>query len=384
MAGRERGSKKDPTMAENQRDITRIFLAVLFLGVLIGTSLWILKPFLGAAIWAVTIVAATWPLMASIQARLWGRRSLAVAVMTVVLLCVLVVPLWLAIGTIVSNADRIGGWVKSLSNFEVPPPPAWVGTLPLLGSDLVKAWEKVAVTGIQDFMKKLAPYGGSAIGWFIAEVGGFGALVVQFLLTVVFASLLYARGEHVASWMRRFGRRLAGERGEHSILLAGQAVRGVALGVVVTALAQSILGGVGLIIAKIPFAAVLTAVMFMLAIAQVGPLLVMVPAVVWLYWSSSAGWGTFLLVWTLVVAVMDNFMRPVLIKKGADLPLLLIFAGVVGGLVAFGLIGIFVGPVVLAIAHTLLGAWVADESAEVDSLPPAGVMESDRPEGSSK
>ena len=113
-------------MTESQRDITRTFLALLFVGALITTSLWILQPFLGAAIWAVTIVAATWPLMVSIQGRLWGRRSLAVALMTVVLLCVLVVPLWLAIGTIVSNADQIAGWVKSLSSFEVPPPPAWL------------------------------------------------------------------------------------------------------------------------------------------------------------------------------------------------------------------------------------------------------------------
>ena len=361
-------------MAETQRDITRIFLAVLFLGVLIGTSLWIIKPFLGAAIWAVTIVTATWPLMVLVQGRLWGKRSLAVAVMTVVLLCVLVVPLWMAIGTIVSNADRITGWVRLLSDFEVPPPPAWVGKLPLLGSDVLKAWEKVAVTGIQDFLKKLAPYGGSAIKWFINEVGGFGALVVQFLLTVVFSALLYAKGEQVALWMKRFGRRLAGERGEYSILLAGQAVRGVALGVVVTALAQSVLGGIGLAIARVPFAAVLTAVMFMLAIAQVGPLLVLIPAVTWLYWSGSTGWGTFLLVWTLVVGTMDNFLRPVLIKKGADLPLLLIFSGVVGGLMAFGLIGIFVGPVVLAVAHTLLGAWVDEEGPEVDSPAPAEVI----------
>ena len=353
-------------MTETQRDITRTFLAVLFIGALLGTSLWILKPFLGAAIWAMTIVTATWPLMISIQGRLWGRRSLAVAVMTVVLLCVLVVPLWLAIGTIVSNADRIGGWVKSLSTFEVPPRPAWLGAIPLLGKDLVTAWEKVAVAGIQDFVKKLAPYGGSAIRWFITEVGGFGVLVLQFLLTVVFAALLYANGEHAASWIKRFGRRLAGSRGEISIQLAGQAVRGVALGVVVTALAQSVLGGVGLAIARVPFAPVLTAVMFMLAIAQVGPLLVLVPAVVWLYWSSSTGWGTFLLIWTLVVGTMDNFLRPILIKKGADLPLLLIFAGVVGGLIAFGLIGIFVGPVVLAVGHTLLSAWVAEEVAEVE------------------
>lgn len=362
-------------MTRNQSDIPRIFLGVLFLGGMIGTSLWILRPFLGAGIWAVTIVTATWPLMTAIQARLWGRRSLAVSVMTVILLCFLVVPLWLAISTIVSNADFMAGWMKSLSNFEVPPPPTWVGKIPILGSDLVVAWEKAAVTGIQDFLKRLAPYGGSAIQWFIEEVGGFGSLVLQFLLTVVFSALLYARGEQAASWMIRFGRRLAGPRGEHAIQLAGQAVRGVALGVVVTALAQAVLGGVGLAIAGIPFAAVLTALIFLTAIAQVGPFLVMIPAVIWLYWSGSTGWGTFLLVWALVVGTMDNFLRPVLIKKGADLPLLLIFSGVVGGLIAFGLIGIFVGPVVLAVSHTLLAAWVDEDIAEVDSVAPTEIRE---------
>jgi predicted PurR-regulated permease PerM len=357
-------------MTETRHDITRTLFAVLFIGALLGTSFWILEPFLGAAIWAVTIVTATWPLMISIQGRLWGRRSLAVAVMTVVLLCILVVPLWLSIGTIVSNADRIADWVKSLSTFEVPPPPAWLGAIPLVGKNLVATWDKVGVAGIQDFLKKLAPYGGGAIRWFITKVGDFGVLVLQFLLTVVFAALLYAKGEHMASWIKRFGHRLAGPRGETSILLAGQAVRGVALGVVVTALVQSVLGGLGLAIVGVPFAAVLTALMFMLAIAQIGPLLVLVPAVVWLYWSNSIGWGTFLLVWTLVVGTMDSFLRPILIRKGADLPLLLIFAGVVGGLIAFGLIGIFVGPVVLAVSHTLLSAWVDEEIVEVESPPP--------------
>jgi predicted PurR-regulated permease PerM len=354
-------------MIGNQHDITRNVLAVLFIGALIATSLWILKPFLGAAIWAVTIVTATWPLMISVQRRLRGKRSLAVAVMTAILLCLLVIPLWLAIGTIVANADQIAGWAKAISTFEVPPPPARLAKLPFIGDDLVAAWEKVAQAGLQDFMKKLAPYIGKAIRWFASEVGGFGVLVLQFLLTVVLAAILYATGEQAASWTNRFGRRLAGLRGEHSIRLAGQAVRGVALGVVVTALVQSVLGGVGLAVAGVPFAAILTAVMFMLAIAQVGPLLVLGPSVVWLYWSGSTGWGTFLLFWTIIVAGLDNFLRPVLIKRGADLPLLLIFAGVVGGLIAFGLIGIFVGPVVLAVAHTLLSAWVDEEIGGVES-----------------
>jgi len=357
-------------MNEIRRDITRSFLALLFIGALIGTSLWILQPFLGAAIWAVTIVVATWPLMVSIQGRLWGRRSLAVGVMTVVLLCVLVVPLWLAIGTIVSNADQIAGWVKSLASFEVPPPPAWLGRVPLFGDDLVAAWQKIAVAGLQDFMKKMAPYGAIVLRWFATKVGGFGILVLQFLLTVVFAAILYAKGERAASWTRRFAQRLAGVQGEHSIRLAGQAVRGVALGVVVTALVQSILGGLGLAIAGVPFAAILTAVMFMLAIAQIGAVPVLVLAVVWTYWSVGTGWGTFLLIWTVVVGTMDNVLRPILIKKGADLPLLLIFIGVVGGLIAFGIIGLFVGPVVLAVAHKLLSAWVDEEIADAGSPGP--------------
>ncbi len=357
-------------MTEIRRDITRTFLALLFIGGLIITSLWILQPFLGAAIWAVTIVVATWPLMISIQSRLWNRRSLAVVVMTVILLCVLVVPLWSAIGTIVSNADRIASWVKGLSSFEVPPPPARLGRLPLFGDDLVAAWQKVGVEGVQDFMKKLAPYGAIVLRWFATEVGGFGILVLQFLLTVVFAAILYAKGERAASWVRRFAQRLAGVQGEHSIRLAGQAVRGVALGVVVTALVQSILGGIGLAIAGVPFAAILTAVMFMLAIAQLGPMLVLAPSVVWIYWSVGTGWGTFLLLWTLVVGTMDNFLRPILIKKGADLPLLLIFVGVVGGLIAFGIIGLFVGPVVLAVAHKLLSAWVEEEGTDAETPGP--------------
>ena len=289
-------------MAEPQRDLMRVIFAVLFVGALIGMSFWILKPFLGAAIWAATIVVATWPLMLSVQERMWRKRSIAVAVMTVLLLCILIIPLWLAIDTIVSNVDPIAGWAKSLGSFTVPAPPEWLRHLPLIGEKAVQVWEAATKLGLQEFVVKAAPYAGGTIRWFAAEVGNFGIVIVQFLLTVVLAALLYASGEQVAAGVMRFGHRLAGVQGENAVRLAGQAIRGVALGVVVTALAQSVLGGIGLAVAGIPFAAVLTAVMFMLAIAQVGPLLVLVPSVVWLYWNDGDnGWGTFLLVWTVVV-----------------------------------------------------------------------------------
>jgi predicted PurR-regulated permease PerM len=351
-------------MAEVQRDLTRNVLGVIFIAVLIGSSIWVLRPFLGATVWAATIVAATWPVMISIQKRLWQKRSLAVAVMTIVLLCVLVVPFTAAISTIVSKTDEIAGLARSLATLNLTPPPDWVGKLPLIGEKAVQAWERVVAAGVQEFAAKAAPYAGGVIKWFVARVGGLGMLLVEFLLTVLLAAIMYAKGESAAEGVIRFGRRLAGARGETSVRLAGQAIRGVALGVVVTALAQSALGGIGLVIAGVPFAAVLTAVMFMLAIAQIGTLPVLGLATIWHFWNGNAGWGVFLIVCTVVVGTMDNFLRPILIKKGADLPLLVIFTGVVGGLMAFGLIGLFVGPVILAVGYTLLVAWVEEGAGE--------------------
>jgi predicted PurR-regulated permease PerM len=179
---------------------------------------------------------------------------------------------------------------------------------------------------------------------------------------VVIAAILYARGETAARAVRHFARRLAGERGVNIAELAAASIRGVAMGVVVTAVLQSVLGGIGLAVVGIPAATLLTALMFLLAIAQVGVVPVLLPAVAWLFWSGATGWGVALLVWTVFVGTMDNVVRPWLIQRGADLPLLLIFAGVIGGLFAFGLVGIFIGPVVLAVTYTLVKVWMAEAS----------------------
>jgi len=345
---------------EGRSDLTRTTLAVLFVAGLIAACFWILRPFLPAVIWATTLVVATWPVMLRVQQRLWNRRALAVAVMTVALLLVFVVPFWLAITTIIDNFDRIVEWGTSLGSFKLPLPPEWLATIPLFGERAAQFWESVAASGVEPLVAKAAPYAGDAATWFVAALGSLGIVFVQFLLTVVIAAIMYAGGERTAAAAQRFGYRLAGERGEQSVLLAGQAIRSVALGVVVTAIAQSVLGGVGIALAGVPFAPVLTAIMFMLCIAQLGPLPVLVPVVIWLYWSGESGWGTFVLVWTIVVGSLDSILRPFLIRKGAHLPLVLLLAGVIGGLIAFGLVGIFLGPVVLAVGYTLLQSWMAE------------------------
>ena len=158
--------------------------------------------------------------------------------------------------------------------------------------------------------------------------------------------------------MRAFARRLAGESGDRVVVLSAQAIRAVALGIVVTALVQSAIGGVGLAVTGVPHVMVLTAIMFLLAVAQIGAGPILLGAVIWLYWKDETLWAVVMLGWSIVTISLDNVLRPMLIKRGADLPLVLIFAGVIGGLLAFGIIGLFVGPVVLAVTYTLLGAWV--------------------------
>jgi predicted PurR-regulated permease PerM len=356
------------SLEARQHDLARTTLALVCLGGMIVGSLLVLWPFIAAAIWATMIVVATWPILLAVQARLWRRRWLAVIVMAVVLLLGLVVPLSLAITAIVGHADVIVGWATSLASFRLPPPPAWLEGLPMIGAKLVKGWQELAASP-EEVSSRLAPYARGAAIWLVGVMGGVAGLTLQFLLIVAIAALLYARGEGFADFMLRFAGRLAGERGDRAVRLAGRAIRAVALGVVVTALVQAVMAGIGLALTGVPFAAVLTAAILLLCIAQLGPLLVLAPAVAWLYWKGDAGWGTVLLVWTLIVSALDNVLRPILIRKGADLPLPLIIAGVIGGLIGFGIIGIFIGPVVLAVTYTLLVDWVESGERGSDSLP---------------
>ena len=209
-------------------------------------------------------------------------------------------------------------------------------------------------------MSQLKPYAGQLTQWVASAAGNLGSMLFQFLLTTAIAAVMYAGGENAAAYLILFGRRLAGDRGERAVHLAGQAIKSVALGVVVTALAQSVIGGIGLAAVGLPFAGLLTALMFVLCLIQLGPALVLFPAVIWMYYSADMLWGTVLLMFTLVAVTVDQFIRPILIRRGADLPLLLIISGVIGGLIAFGVLGIFIGPTILAVTYTLLNAWIAE------------------------
>lgn len=345
---------------EIKPDMTRAVLAVIAILLLIAGAMWVMLPFLGALIWAVMIVVATWPLMLKVEKRLWQRRSLAVAVMVLALLMLLFVPLSIAVVAAVEHVDDLQAAWPHIASWQPPQPPAWVERLPVVGKQIAQTWQQLAVAGSAAVIAFIKPYAGASLAWLAAKAGGLGMLIVQFLLTVALSAILYGQGEEAVRRVRGFCRRLAGEAGDNVVTLSGQAIRSVALGIVVTALVQSALGALGLLASGVPYAAVLGAIMFLCCLIQVGPMLVLVPAVGWLFWSGDTGWGVALGVWTLIVGLLDGVLRPWLIRRGADLPLLLIFAGVIGGLFAFGIIGLFVGPVLLAVAYTLTDAWIGD------------------------
>lgn len=337
-------------------------LAFLSILALIAASLYILRPFLGAAVWGATIVVATWPVLVKLERWLWGRRGLAVTVLSLALLGLLVIPFLISVGAIAGNAEEITAWVGSLATATVPPLPQWVGAIPLVGPQLAEAWDKVVGAGLKELGALAAPHAGEVTRWFVQRLGSVGMALAHFLLTVIAAALFWSQGDVYAARIRRFAGRLASDRGDNAVVLAGQAIRGVALGVVLTAIIQTVLGAIGMAIAGVPFVAFLAAVIFFLCVAQLGPVLVLLPATAWVFWSGDTGWGVFLLVWSIPVLALDNFLRPVLIKKGVDLPLTLIFAGVIGGLITMGMIGIFVGPVVLAVTRALAEAWAGEKA----------------------
>lgn len=350
--------------APARRDLVRTTLTVLAIGAMIAGCFYILKPFVPALLWASTIVIATWPILLWLERRLWGKRALAVTAMTLLLVVVLVAPLGAALAALVAQADDAAKWASALSQQTLPPPPEWLDRLPVVGARLGELWRETAMAGAQGLFTRLVPYADDAVLWLVGKIGDVGVLIVHLFFTALLSAVLWAKGETAAAELDRIVRRLSGEQGAVALGLVARTVRGVALGVVVTALVQALMGGAGLWAAGVPSPAILTAVMLVLGVAQLGPAPVLLPATLWLYWDGRTGWAIALFAWTLVVGTLDNFLRPALVQRAEPLPFILVFVGVLGGLVAFGIVGLFVGPVVLAVAWRLLDAWAADDDGE--------------------
>lgn len=333
------------------------YLAFAVLALLIIGCLTVLQPFLTALLWAGVLVSTTWPVFAMID-RLVGRwRTLSALLMTLLVTLVVLTPFAVVSFGLVDNARELFNASRTLLNAGLPEAPRWLRDVPVFGSKAYNYWQAMAHDNTRlllEVQRLTLP----AKDWLVSGTAGFAKGVMQLGLSIFVAFFLFRDGEKVAAHLRGMVQRLAGERGWTLLCLADGTVTGVVYGILGTALAQGILAGIGFYIAGVPGALVLGLATFFLSVVPIGPPLVWGPAAFWLWQHGEMGWAIFLLLWgTLVVSMVDNVLKPMIVSRGASLPFVLVFLGMFGGVVAFGFIGAFLGPTLLAVGYRLLTEW---------------------------
>jgi predicted PurR-regulated permease PerM len=344
------------------RFIERVILLTL-LALLAIACLQITRPFIGPMLWGSIITVSTWPLYQRLERQLGGRKKLAATIMAVGLLVVLVVPVSMLVDSLAEGIAAVAALLRDLTTVHLPPPPAWLAGLPVVGNTLDKQWRE-AMVDLPASLEQLRPYIGTAASWGLAWGADLGVAVLQFLIAVIIAGILYVTGESAVSVLQRFVVRVGGAHHLGLINVAAQTIRGVAAGIIFTAFIQAVLLALGLFVVGAPGSIVLGFLTFFLLVLQLPNFLVWLPVVVWLGYKGETGLAIFLFVWGFfVVSTIDNFIRPYLISQGAKLPLLLIFVGVIGGLLAYGFIGLFIGATLLGVGYTLFRSWLDEEPA---------------------
>lgn len=347
--------------------------AVFALIVLIGGSLLVLAPFATALVWGAILAYASWYPYTVLSRWLGNRRGLAALVCVLVATVIVLGPFVYAGASFSAHIDELTGLVNRYAERGFPQLPEWLSGLPYVGPQLQSSYEQIIHADsemVANLRKLIAPVGHALLGAGLSIGGGLG----QLALSIILAFFFYTGGELAVDWLRGGMRRVAGERADHLMALAGGTIKGVVYGVLGTAFVQAVLAAIGFWIAGVPGAAILGLITFFVSVIPMGPPLIWIPAALWLYHGGETGWAIFMVVWgAVVVGMADNVIKPLLISKGTGLPLIWIMMGVLGGALAFGFLGVFLGPTVLAVAYALLRDWTigTQERPGVTDVTPA-------------
>lgn len=346
-------------MTEPQR-LDRTFGLAILLLLLIG-CLTVLVPFLTALLLAVILAYATWPLNVRLRRSFRGHKTLAALAMTLGATLVLVGPFVVLALSLADNATQFADAVRGLLEGGLPDLPRWVAGLPLVGESLDTYWRSFAHDGgrmLEELKSVIMP----ARSLLLSGGGAVIGALFQLGLGVLVAFFMYRDGESAALKVGNAVQRLGGAQGRHLLDVAGTTVIGVVYGILGTALAQGILATIGFLVAGVPGAIFLGLATFFLSIVPVGPPLVWFPASVWLFYQGSTGWAIFLFLWgALAISLVDNFLKPMIISRGSSLPFVLVLLGILGGIIAFGFIGVFIGPTLLAVGYRIFTEWSTPE-----------------------
>jgi predicted PurR-regulated permease PerM len=322
-----------------------------------GVSLWIVLPFVGAIVWGAIIAISVYPMHLRLTSSLGARRKASAVVLGIAMALVLLVPIVLLFLTIGEHAEQAADALSNIKEFTIPPLPAWLGDLPLVGSRISKLWHQ-AQTDMAGTIESVRPQLRAALLWFLSRLAASSLTVLEAILAIVTASIFLITGPQLKTFFIRLLERIGAPDGASHVAVVERTVHAVAQGIIGTALIQSLLLWMGYGLAGAPFPIFLAFLGFILCSIQIGVLLLGLPLAAWMFWGQGeAGAAIFILGWTIFVNVIDTVIKPVLIGRDFPVPIWVGFVGVIGGLLAMGLIGLFIGPIILSVSYRLLVNW---------------------------
>lgn len=337
----------------------RVF-GLLVIGAIIFACFWIARPLIWVLAWGALMAIALAPLH-RVLARTGGNRPKAAAtLMVLVLLALVIFPLSFLPASFERVAEGISRMTNNWTELKLPPLPSWVSDFALFGPTINERWT-AAASNSAELLADVKPFLAPAFQWLAAQGASLGLGVLQILLSIILVGIFLTTEAGTTSTFHKIANRLGGASAENLLEVAVRTVRSVAQGVIGTALIQGFLSGIGFVIAGVPFAITLGVLSFGTAMLQIGTWLVWIPAALWLFYQGEIGWALFTTVLGIIINVLDNLIKPLLIGRGAGVPLWIIFIGVIGGILTIGFIGIFVGPLVMAAGYSIITGWLSEE-----------------------
>jgi predicted PurR-regulated permease PerM len=345
-----------------EHSVVMTILALIAVGAFL-----ILRPFLSAIIWAAVLTYSTWPFFERLKARVGGRTTLTAAIMILAIACALMLPIAVLSWSMADEVVRFSATMRGWLDHGLPGLPSWVTDIPLFGGRLMQRWHDLFQTG--DIAQNLAPYVATFRAYLLAVASTVTNALLELFLSLILTFVFYCRGPEIAAAVEALGVGLTGERGRRLVGVVTSTVRSVVKGLLGTNLLQATLGALGFWVAGVPGAILLGFFVFFLTVVPFGAGLVWIPAAIWIGNTAGLGVAIGLSVWcVLIFGVLENVARPFLMGRGSTLPPLLILLGMVGGMSAFGFLGVFLGPALLALVYMLIDEWRAAPISHTDAL----------------
>jgi len=353
--------------------LKRVLEVSIRIGLLVLLVVWsfeIVRPFIVPVIWGIILAVAAHPGYRRLHDALGQRRALAATLVTFLMLVLLAGPMTMLAGTLIEGARELAQMLRE-GSLQIPPPPESVATWPVIGEPLAKFWS-LASENLDEALQKIGPQIRAVGVWLLSAAGGVGFGMLQFVFAIVISGVLLAHSKGGVHTADAIAARVIGEQGPKFADLAGATVRSVSRGILGVALIQAILAGLGFLAVGLPAAGLLALLCLFLAVIQLGVGLIMIPAVIYVFATADTGTAVLFLVWGIFVTLLDNVLKPILLGRGVQVPMAIIFVGAIGGFLAHGIIGLFVGSVILALGYTLFRAWLREgPEAEPEEAAPA-------------